>query len=357
MGIISILLTILKWLVIIVGVLLGVILLFVLLLLIVPICYRIHADFYDNRISARGKFSYFGPLFKGNFHYNKEDSLKYKVKALWITLAADDKEEIDAKKEARRARFKQAKLERNRKRKEKKQEKEKKRREYNKIQIENEPEPEKIEEAKESKTSEIDTPLYSDKKAAAQSYEKQEKAAAEPRNTKDEELIADEVGIIEKIAAFFNRLIYNIKSIKNKIISIWNRIKNIFKSFIERLTNARDKSSLLYKLWQTETTKRAYERFKKKFGFLLKHLKPSKVAGRLYFGMDDPAATGEALAAISVIYPIIGPHITIVPNFEETCFESEIEIKGHICLIFIGIFFDKYIKKTYQRFQHITGGN
>lgn len=72
----------------------------------------------------------------------------------------------------------------------------------------------------------------------------------------------------------------------------------------------------------------------KELKFLLRHFSPRKASGKLAFGMEDPAQTGQVLGALSVL-PFWGRyHIGLGPDFEAERFyvEGNLRTKGHIRL-------------------------
>ena len=63
---------------------------------------------------------------------------------------------------------------------------------------------------------------------------------------------------------------------------------------------------------------------------LLKHILPRKMTGRVKFGFDDPATTGQILTYISPFYGIYAKSVSIEPVFDEKVMEGELHLKGHI---------------------------
>ena len=63
---------------------------------------------------------------------------------------------------------------------------------------------------------------------------------------------------------------------------------------------------------------------------VVRHLLPRKGAGRVTFGLDDPYLTGMILKYAALFYPLYGEQIEIFPEFDETVFEAEGWMRGHI---------------------------
>lgn len=88
--------------------------------------------------------------------------------------------------------------------------------------------------------------------------------------------------------------------------------------------------------------------------YLVRHLKPSKADVYLHFGTEDPALTGEILAALSVLYPFYGYKLNVEPDFEQVCFQGNIYVKGKIqCYVVLvtawRAYKNKHIRKMIDR--------
>ena len=63
---------------------------------------------------------------------------------------------------------------------------------------------------------------------------------------------------------------------------------------------------------------------------LLRHVLPRKISGRVRFGFDDPATTGQILTYISPFYGLYAKTLKLEPIFEEKVLDGELHVKGHI---------------------------
>lgn len=57
---------------------------------------------------------------------------------------------------------------------------------------------------------------------------------------------------------------------------------------------------------------------------------PRKISGRVRFGFDDPATTGQILTYISPFYGLYAKTLKLEPIFEEKVLDGELHVKGHI---------------------------
>lgn len=124
---------------------------------------------------------------------------------------------------------------------------------------------------------------------------------------------------INKFFEFFRKLWSVFKNIKYTIIKICDKIKHIVKNIQYYL-----------KIVQSDTFHRAWEVCSGQVFSLLKSIFPRKILGNLLVGTGDPASTGQILAIYGILYPLLGNHIDIVPDFEQQIIEGDLLVKGRI---------------------------
>ncbi|MBE5923503.1 MAG: DUF2953 domain-containing protein [Lachnospiraceae bacterium] len=154
-----------------------------------------------------------------------------------------------------------------------------------------------------------------------------------------------------------------IKQEKKK--SIFEIIKETFNAFIEKIKEIKDKLAKLNK--KKEDLLRVYhsKRFEvakkdviKYIKQLLKAIKPKHLEGRIHFGMDDPALTGEILGGASLFLPLYDEFLDINPDFEKQCFDGILKGDGKIRLcsivkIGLKVLFNKNLIKVTKKVQTI----
>lgn len=315
----GILLSILKIIGILLLAVLGILLFLLLLLLFVPICYRGNLSYYDGKLLADGRISYCGPLLRGTFDYTMNSPVKYRFKVLWFTLFHDEKNSSELAQDVEDTAKKVV-----------------------------------------SDTEDVVEDTFPDTQDELEDTVKDTEDTEEESIPYTEDVENDTVSSPKSSKK--QRNTFRLPDFGAKLKEKARRIRTGCKRFYSQFRETRDKAGLLYKLWKTETTRRAIRKVKAQLGLVLRHWKPRKISGRLHYGFSDPADTGEVLGAISMFYAVIGPRFQIQPDFEEVCLEGELHIKGHICLVFLAvaalrIVLNQSIKKTIQRFRKITGGN
>ena len=145
-------------------------------------------------------------------------------------------------------------------------------------------------------------------------------------------------GLWIKICKFFQNIWYTLKRICDKIKTIW---KNI-----EYYTG----------ILQSDTFKRSFALCKDELRQIFAYLKPRKLQADLVIGLDDPAATAKILSYYGILYPFVGNHVNIVPDFDRKRLEGSVLVKGKIKMFTflkaaIRIYFNKDIKRLIKLFM------
>ena len=119
-----------------------------------------------------------------------------------------------------------------------------------------------------------------------------------------------------------------IEDVKTKIINIVEKVKEIW----EKIQNGKLKVEHYLELWNRKETQITFQRAKRKFGKVIKAILPRKWNINGNIGFADPSTTGKLLGVLGAMYPILGNHIQIIPDFENEVLEIEGKAKGHIRL-------------------------
>lgn len=277
---ISILLTILKILGLFLLAMLGVLLLLIVLVLFVPVRYRItlhRKESEEAPVKAKLSVTWLLHVVSAVFFYPEEAYIK--IKLLFITVFRSDQPP---------------------------KEKEKKQKE--KIQKEKIQKEEAQKEKTQKKRQEPERQPMAEKTSASLPEEKKE---ADRRKEKDEPGKKD----------FFRKLLSILKNIKYTIIKICDKIKHI-------VNNIRYYIDIL----KSDTFRMAWSVCSPQVFGLLKSILPKKFVGNIKMGTGDPASTGQVMAAYGILYPLLGNHIEIIPDFEQQIVEGDLLVKGKITL-------------------------
>jgi hypothetical protein len=166
-------------------------------------------------------------------------------------------------------------------------------------------------------------------------------------NTKND--LLDDAGQVkaEKKKSLFEK-------IKEKFDGIVEKLKEI-KSKLAKINKKREELLRVYNSKRFEVAKKDTIRYIKE---LLKSIKPNHLEGRIHFGMDDPALTGEILGGASLLLPLYDEFLDINPDFEKQCFDGILKGSGKIRLgsivkIGLKVFFNKNLIKVTKKVQTI----
>lgn len=291
-----ILFLILKIIGIILAVILGLILLVICIVLFVPICYKadLHGSGNARELTVHAKVSWLFGLIKAVFAL-ENGKTDLSVRIAWKKFGDSDPVEDKAE---------------------------------DKDRIEEKPKPEKKSVMQEKQViqgeeKQDDTTNRITDKAVEDQTEKTEKseqsAKIHPENTekkqrkkKDRKEDSDSASKIEQIT---------------------EKIKCTYHKFCDKINEITEKKDKISDFLTDETHKNAFLKLKNEAFHLLKKLKPKKIQGEITFGFEDPSLTGRLLAWISMIYPWIGEHTDITPDFEHRTLSGDLSIRGRLYVI------------------------
>lgn len=280
----GVILTILKILLWIVLAIILLVLLLVLLILFMPIRYRVEGAFYDD-YDAKVKVGYLGARVRANF--SKEEGLFYKVRFLGIPILSSKKKEKDEQETEARKKKPKDKTDKKKEKPDKKPDK--------KIDIESD----KKTDTKVETQQNVANPTKSDK------------SKIESITVTDQDLLDfEQQTVAEKPPSVVERLTELKETVTTK--------KNHVQSFLEK-----------------DFTKRTIQRGKKLLLRILKTILPKKAKGNLTLGLSNPADTGVAAGAISVLLPLYNGWFHIEPDFHHQVVEGDLWFKGKIRLAVI----------------------
>lgn len=318
-----ILMMILKIIGILILIILGIVLLIICSVLFVPISYKVHGKWIEDK-QVKGSISWLFSILRYSFAYENGEL----VSAIQIFgVRRGDKHREDKKQKGRKEQ---------KSRKAEKKEKEEEKKQYN--MDETVPEYEKEYEQqfeKEYETGHIEQEQYIP--AVEKQGDNTEKYREEQREKKEEK------GLIEKIKEKLSGFFYKIKC---KI----KRICAIIKNWKEKLEWYRD-------FWQTESTQNAVAFVKREFFRLLKKLKPQKIKGYLRIGLDNPASTGQIYGGLCVLQSFAFMDVKVIPEFEQKVLEADCYIKGRLIVFMVlktavKIYFNKDVQQTREQWKN-----
>lgn len=358
--ILHILLTILKWIGILILCVLGLVLLLILTVLFVPVRYRLRGNMHGE-IHVRGSISWLLHILHVSLRYDGDEPvIKFRIFGISLSLGSGNK----------RTRSHQ-----NRKRKETESAKQ----QADDVNAENaeEKSEEEAHTGKETDSTETahtgsKTSAYTGNETSAEAANETDSADAEVQQIKAltgkkpeenglprENASEKKGGLFAKIKSFF-RFLYTIpqkiRVLLQKIKVTLQAARQAYRSAKDKVTYICSRISHMWNWWQHPDTNKAVVHIKKELRYLWKHAKPRKYAVSLVVGTGDPASTGELLGVLGIVYAWTEGRLQVTPDFAEKRLEADFYMKGRIfgyqlIGIAIRLFLDEHIRSSAGRFR------
>lgn len=333
---------IIKWILILLGILIGLIFLILLLLLFCPIRYRgkLEKDRTDSlrEIHATGEVSWLLHIISARAFW-EQGVLKTKICFLGIPLekfrkkkkprSLSNSEDQNAKKQAEASRSHE------------KTSKSEQQNDAAELQM-SEPREDTVEDINEISENVIMEPI-----SISEEISEDEKKL----RTKIADLILNIVGKIKMAVGKLIRIIHNFLGIPKRILKKIQSLALTIRNFCDKinwwkefLDHPRTRAALSF-LWKNAKK-------------LIYHVLPTRITGKITFGNEDPAVTGMVLAVLGMTIPFHKNKIEAAPVFDnENVLEGEILLKGRIYGIVVlktaaELYFNKNIKYVIHRWRH-----
>ncbi len=111
---------------------------------------------------------------------------------------------------------------------------------------------------------------------------------------------------------------------------IYDKLKEKLRRIFRRLTELKEKKDRWIAFLKDPANQHTYRLLKRQLFKLIRHILPQRISGRICFGFEDPAKTGQILAIISPFYAWYARRIEVIPVFEESLLEGELRLRGRI---------------------------
>ena len=114
--------------------------------------------------------------------------------------------------------------------------------------------------------------------------------------------------------------------LKEKIRAVREKIRGLR----QKLLKLKEKKEKLQGFLQNEDNKKTLALVKRQIFRLIRHILPRRMKGWFRFGFDDPYTTGQVLMYLSPFYGLYADKVQLIPVFEESVLEGELQLKGRI---------------------------
>lgn len=187
---------------------------------------------------------------------------------------------------------------------------------------------------------------------------KEEKEAAEREIKPAEKIIpekkaAEEIETAEKITLWqkVRQFIGAIKGFFSRVADAFRRMREKMLLFLEKLKHIKERIEFWHTFVLGEVFQSALMQCKKQARYIWRDIHPRKVKGRFHFGFEDPCTTGQAVAALSLLYPVFGRGMVLCPDFENMVCSGSFFMKGNITVFVLLragwiLYFDKNIRQV-----------
>lgn len=146
------------------------------------------------------------------------------------------------------------------------------------------------------------------------------------------------------------------KKLSEKIRYTFTSICDKIKAIVEKGKTVTDKVTYYKNILEKDSTSRGISKVKRTLFSILKAIRPRKLKGRVRFGLEDPATTGQVLGYVSTLYALYYGHLEIIPEFDEKVIDIRLKLGGHILLftlvrLLLKLWFDKDFARTLHDFR------
>ena len=349
---------ILVWILKIIGILLliviGLVLLAVLLVLFSPVRYAINAHKkVEEDVHVKVRVTWVFPLLSVVWEYKEELVTTFRI--LGFRIKKREREEEDQETEPTETDSKRPKKEKKDTNGEKKTEKKPK---LESVEIEEKHAP--LEESFDEGKAEIENRENNEECKNRADVERKEEEEKSKKNAdgekKTEEGSTEHEGSgifqkVKKIWDFIKEVPLCVGNLKEKCLHMLRNLKEKKSQVLQPVTKYID-------FWNDKENQKGIQLLKTHGKGLLLHIWPRRWKGYLHFGLDNPASTGKALAALSILYGLVGNLPRIEPDFEKEVLEGKIQAKGRLygfvlLKCFLKVWLNEDFKKLKVNFEKV----
>ena len=160
---------------------------------------------------------------------------------------------------------------------------------------------------------EVEKPIYKPKTVVSET--KKEIVQEETTSKKNADIKSKK----QKKLNLYERAVSKLRTLRCTVQKVCDKIKLLIQ-----------KKNILMAFITEETHVAAFKKLICELKKLLKKCCPKKVEGDICFGFEEPDLTGKVLAVLGMIYPLIGEHLNVSPDFEKSVLDGRLFIKGKI---------------------------
>lgn len=170
----------------------------------------------------------------------------------------------------------------------------------------------------------------------------------------------EKTGVVRKLKTVFGKIfgiLQKLLKIPQTVVDKLQAVKEKLKTVLGKAETLRDKVKEILDILKSKMFREVFSVVKKEVLAILRHILPQKIWGNIEYGTGDPGTTGEILAAVAVIYPVLPKKLGITPDFEEALLRCDLSLKGRIRLVVlvfhgIKIILNKQVRRLIKKVRH-----
>ncbi|MEE3467684.1 MAG: DUF2953 domain-containing protein, partial [Eubacterium sp.] len=144
------------------------------------------------------------------------------------------------------------------------------------------------------------------------------------------------------------------KAVRDKIEGIKKKIRDTFKKFHFIFY----KLSSIIDFVKDRASRQTVKKLIKELIAAIRYVGPKKISGTLEFGTGDPGSTGMILSGVSLCKLAYKKDVSIRPNFEEKCLSGDCTVKGRVRVVYfvrmgLRIWFNKDVHHLWRRYRRM----
>ncbi len=141
-----------------------------------------------------------------------------------------------------------------------------------------------------------------------------------------------------------------------RLQQLFDKIRYTVKKICAKIKNILQNLSFYRELWKDPDTQGLLQHAGKRFGFIIKRLRPRKLQINAVIGTGSPDTTGYLYGIYGMLLSWLGKGINITPDFEQAVLEGDFQTAGHFtigCVLFhsVRLLLDKRLRQLLDKIK------
>lgn len=181
-----------------------------------------------------------------------------------------------------------------------------------------------------------------------------DKQPKDPKERREAKFLARMRGLLSGLPQKAVQIFRRLKKLAGAGVRAVQRIRDTVPRILEKIRRIIHQPAVFLQFWEKYEVSEVLDAVKKELFTLFGHYRPRRLVGYLKFGTGDPAQTGELTGALYLLLPT--QEYEIIPDFEEAQFETETEFTGQIRSVYLlvtayHLFRNKKLKRLIRKLR------